>query len=76
MNKQPKNTGRREAIAVALRRARKAIKAVNPIDDTDRAVADALTDIRHLCHTLDVDFYEACGRSYKDYIIERASPKA
>ena len=71
MNKQPRNTGNREAIAAAIVNARKALQANDRTDDHEAMVVDMLTDLRHYCHTLDVDFYGCVDRSYQNYLVER-----
>jgi hypothetical protein len=68
MNKQPKDQGNREAIAIAIVNARKTLQANSR---TESAVSDMLTDLRHYCHALDVDFYECLDTSYQDYFAER-----
>ena len=42
-----------------------------PEDEPEQAVVDALTDIRHLCDRIGVDFFEALEISYKYYLDER-----
>lgn len=34
-------------------------------------ITDLLTDLRHLCEGMSIDFYDAIGRSYHHYLAEK-----
>ena len=75
MNKQPKDRGERNDIARSVRDVRKIIRGPDSrTDDDETNIADLLADIRHFCHTADIDYYECADRAYNYYRDERNLP--
>lgn len=38
-------------------------------------ITDLVTDLRHLCESMGIDFYDVVGRSYHHYLSEKQPTK-
>ena len=67
VNTQPQ----RENALVALKAYSQHIDGDIDGGNEEDCITDLLTDLRHLCEELRIDFYDVVGRSYDHYLAEK-----